>query len=306
MKRLCLFLPLVFAAGCQVVPTEEDRVLTGKFNYEYYLAGKNTPAEFMVNQIAASSSSESKAVLTGRLIPSDPAAYDVARKSLRNLESEIRKGMEWPEKQPPSVSIPYARIKPEIDGIRNETAWETALTFHDEYPVSVYRKSPTGAVWSVMWDETFLYVSAEFRQPHPVAEPYDFKTGKAPWHADALELFIGSGTRFRTYWEIVVAPDGSVYDALGQNNRWGAYIASPEESVRGLAAAVHCTPAGYSVELAVPWREIPGYVRGNPPRPGETVNFTLIRCRSGRQSACHPLLYGGHNIFGHLRGTLVR
>ena len=27
MKRLFLFLPLIFAAGCQIVPTEEDRAL---------------------------------------------------------------------------------------------------------------------------------------------------------------------------------------------------------------------------------------------------------------------------------------
>lgn len=305
MKRLFLFLPLIFAAGCQIVPTEEDRALAEQFDYDYYLAGKNTPAEFMVNQ-SATPSAESKAILKGRLIPSDPAAYDTARKRLRDLESEVRKGMEWPEKQPPAVSIPYTRIRPEIDGLRSEAAWKNALTFRDEYPVSVYRKARTGSVWSVMWDENFLYVSAEFRQPNPTAEPYDPDAGKAPWRADALECFIGSGIRFRTYWEIVVAPDGSVYDALGQNNRWGSCIATPEDSVHGLSAAANRSPAGYSVELAVPWREIPGYERGNPPRPGETVNFTLIRCRNGKQSACHPLLYGGHNIFGHLHGTLVR
>lgn len=97
MKRLFLFLPLIFAAGCQIVPTEEDRALAEQFDYDYYLAGKNTPAEFMVNQ-SATPSAESKAILKGRLIPSDPAAYDTARKRLRDLESEVRKGMEWPEK----------------------------------------------------------------------------------------------------------------------------------------------------------------------------------------------------------------
>lgn len=41
MKRLFLFLPLIFAAGCQIVPTEEDRALAEQFDYDYYLAGKS-------------------------------------------------------------------------------------------------------------------------------------------------------------------------------------------------------------------------------------------------------------------------
>lgn len=79
----------------------------------------------------------------------------------------------------------------------------------------------------------------------------------------------------------------------------------PEERIAGLKTAGVRTPDGYSVEAALPWREMPAYGNGNPPRPGERIDFTMIRCRNAEQSACHPLLYGGHNLFGHLRGVLA-
>lgn len=260
----------------------------------------------MVNQIAAADSSRAKAILSGRLVPSDPEEVARAGEIIRQLDSEIQKGRNWPEKTPPRVTVPFAASAPEIDGTCEVSAWSNALTFRDEYPISSREKVPSGTVWRVMWDETFFYVGVTIRQDSPRAEPYNPATGGAPWRADAVELFLGPGIRFRTYWEIVVAPDGSVYDALGQNNRWGSYLVTPEESVHGLLAAARRTEQGYSVEIAVPWREVPGYQRGNPPRPGEEINFTLVRCRNGIQSACHPLLYGGHNLFGHLRGTLAR
>lgn len=297
---------LLMLAGCFAPPASEEKLLAEKFDHDFYLAGKNTPAEYMVNQIAAADASRAKAILAGRLIPARQEEAVRAGEIIRQLDSEIRKGLDWPEKTPPAAAIPFTSSAPSIDGACREAAWNSALIFHDEYPLSSREKALSGTVWRVMWDESFFYVGITIRQDSPRAEPYTPAAGKGPWQADAVELFLGPGIRFRTYWEIVVAPDGSVYDALGQNNRWGSYLASPEESVRGLRTAARQTAQGYSVEIAVPWREIPGYQRGNSPRPGEEVNFTLIRCRNGVQSACHPLLYSGHNLFGHLRGTLTQ
>lgn len=302
------FLPVVFSVlllcgGCAVSPAEDDAALAEKFDCNFYLAGKNTPAEYMVNQSAAPSA-EAKAILKGRLIPTETDAAAKARKALQTLDSEVRKGLNWPEKHPPSAVIPFCPEKPRIDGSCTERAWKNALVFLGEYPVSSVEKQNSGTVWKIMWDKEYLYAAAEFSQAAPRSERYDPAAGKAPWRADALELFVGPGIRFRTYWEIVVSPDGVTYDSLGQNNRWGSYLATPEESIRGLRTAARQTSDGYSVEIAVPWREIPGYERGDPPRNGETINFTMIRCRNGEQSSCHPLLYSGHNIFGHLRGIL--
>lgn len=306
MKLFCALLAFAFASGplltgCASRVTEEDRKLAGQFGLDCYNAGKNTPAEYASNQCGNHLSYAAKAILDGRLIPSDPSEFDKARAMLRQLESDIETGRKWPEKTPPVVFIPHAAEPPVIDAAGDDPAWRNALTFQEEYLIGSREKQPTKVFWKVLWDETYFYVFCRIPQESAVSND------QYPFLEDAVEIFIGSGVRFRTYWEVVIAPDGAVYDALGQNDRWGAYIATPEESIRGLRTAAKLVPhEGYSVEIALPWSEIPGYEHGNPPRSGNMINFTLIRCRNGRQSACHPLLYGGHNIFGHLRGKLVK
>jgi len=306
MRIVYFLLAFTFASGllmtgCSSCITPEDLSLANQFNLECYNAGKNTPAEYASNQCGDHLSYAAKAILDGRLIPSDPNAFDKVRATLRKLKSDIEAGRKWPEKTPPSVSIPYAAKPPVINAVGNDPVWQNALTFQDEYLISTHEKLPTKVVWKVLWDENYFYAFVQIPQVSVVSHD------QYPFLEDAVELFIGSSIRFRTYWEIVVAPNGAVYDALGQNDRWGAYIATPEESIRGLRTAAKFVPQeGYSVEIAVPWNEVPGYEHGNPPRSGEMINFTLIRCHAGHQSACHPLLYGGHNIFGHLRGKLVK
>lgn len=295
---LCAPLAVILLNGCAGPVTEADRQLASKFDHELYLAGRNTPAEYAVNQMC--SNVLNTMLLKEELVPRDPMRYQTARERLKTLEEDIRKGFEWPEKQPPRVNIPFSRAPIVVDGRADEPAWQEALTFHDEYPISSRRKMESGACWKILWDAEFIY--GFFNMPQKTFQVVRERL----WLGDAVEWFIGSGIRFRTYWEIVVGTDGSVYDALGQNNRWGAYIVTPTESIRGLKTAVRQDENGYQVEIAIPWREIPGYEHGNLPRPGEQINFTLIRCRKGRQSACHPLLYTGHNIRGHLTGLLTK
>lgn len=304
MRLFFALLPALLAAGC-ALPENGDARLAESLSYEAYAAGRGTPAEYATNQIAGPPAARAKHLLLGKLSSPEPGALEQARELVKALHAEIRRGYEWPEKTPPEVEIPRAAPPPVIDGTPDEPAWEHALTFRGEYRCGSHELEPTGAVWKIMWDESYLYAAAVFPQANPVSEPYDPERGSAPWHADALELFAGTEARYRTYWEIVTSPDGSAYDALCWNNRYHWYLSMPEESAEGLRTAGKPTPQGYSVEIALPWRELPAYRNGNPPRAGEMLRFTMIRCRNGAQSACHPLLYGRHNIFGHLRGRLA-
>jgi len=119
-------------------------------------------------------------------------------------------------------------------------------------------------------------------------------------------VFLRTELKSRSYWEIIVSPAGLVFDGLQQNNRWGLYIGNPDDDIAGLQKRIERWNDGYSIELAIPWREMPGYTKGNPPREGEEISFVLIRCDNGEQSSCLPILYGGHNIFGHIKARLIR
>ena len=57
-------------------------------------------------------------------------------------------------------------------------------------------------------------------------------------------------------------------------------------------------------EVALPFAELPGYMRGNVPRAGETLSLMLVRTDDAVRRVPIPFLYDGHNIFGYMRATL--
>ena len=50
---LCAPLAVILLNGCAGPVTEADRQLASKFDHELYLAGRNTPAEYAVNQMCS-------------------------------------------------------------------------------------------------------------------------------------------------------------------------------------------------------------------------------------------------------------
>ena len=67
---------------------------------------------------------------------------------------------------------------------------------------------------------------------------------------------------------------------------------------------------GFRLETTIPWRALPEYTRGNPPRAGEVLYFMLVRTNSEksgervRVTTPVPLLYSPHNLFGYIKATL--
>ncbi|MPN43931.1 hypothetical protein SDC9_191492 [bioreactor metagenome] len=113
--------------------------------------------------------------------------------------------------------------------------------------------------------------------------------------------------RLRTYLELVLAPGQPPYAKWVHAGRDGVFDLcdfSPAE----FHHAVKRFPGGYRVEAAIAFRELPGYLRGNAPRAGETIFFMPVRTdRNGdsfRATAPVPFLYDGHNIHGYMKGTL--
>ena len=92
---LCVPLAVILLNGCAGPVTEADRQLASKFDHELYLAGRNTPAEYAVNQMC--SNVLNTMLLKEELVPRDPMRYQTARERLKTLEEDIRKGFEWPE-----------------------------------------------------------------------------------------------------------------------------------------------------------------------------------------------------------------
>ena len=134
---------------------------------------------------------------------------------------------------------------------------------------------------------------------------YDSGLGKQPWDGDCLEFFILPEKRLKVYWEIVVNPENEVFDGLHQNYRWGGFSGHPEEDMQGLKTFTKKTESGYAVELAIPFKELPAYTKGNVPEAGQKIWFMFVRTDKGQRKTPCPFLYDGHNIFGYVQGTFI-
>ena len=290
----------------------KDKELVSFYAGLYEKTPQDCPERFAVNKIGEKSwHARAFATLNGKT-EAPEGAKDYARKELSDLRELILLGQNWPIKEHERKSIPYAKLKPSLDGDIDSPAWKQALVFDNEYNLNSTEETASSAKWLIMWDEEFLYIAA--RLPDSSIKSYEYIPGAKPqpWEGDCLEMFVMPSMRLKTYWEVVVNPEGKVFDGLHRNNKNGGFIGCPEEDMAGLktyAKILHDESGGESgfvIEAALPFKELPGYMLGNKPEPGQGLYFMMVRTNDGKKSSPRPFLYDGHNIFGYMDGTLVK
>ena len=187
------------------------------------------------------------------------------------------------------------------------------------YPFNQREPAPDPATtFRVLWDERHLFFAFDCADRDVQAAALE-RDGPV-WEWDCVEIFLLPEFESGLYWEINVTPAGSIYDALNAKKfkGWGG-LARTELTVAGLQTAwsVDGTlnqsddrDVGYTVEIAVPFHQIPSYTRGNPPRPGDTLHLMLVRIdRNAERAAAYaftPLLNWGHNIWNHAEIVLAK
>lgn len=290
---------MLLLSACSSIPDKQDRLLADSFTRQLYDMGKGTPWEYAGNRIGSRDTYISKRILTRQFIPATPDVYVSSQDNMLRLKEDIQRGKNWPFKQSIQVELPFLNSDKDL-----WPDWTKALEFKGEYPIGEVGIIQPDTSWMVGWDYNYLFVKAEFHDHNIVSVSDNPERNTSIWHGDALEIFVRSEPRLRCYWEIVINPNGEVYDGIQQNNRWGGFIGNPDDSMNYLEKRIEIFEYGYSIELAIPWKELPGYMKGNRPNKGDRITFMLIRCDNGKQSSCVPLLYGGHNIFGYINAIL--
>jgi hypothetical protein len=319
-----LVLALAAFAGCRTVetqapsvaPTIEDMALAERA-IEAARRAEGTPGQEMANMLMR----EWPYARVRRLKGEQPATakeLEDARAYVRDVtETILEKGPGWPVLE--QVEIPFASEAPRIDGKVNEPVWQRAGIFRETFPFNQAEAVPRPAnVWRVLWDETHLYFAFECADEDIVAPV--MQRDEAVFNDDCVEMFILPEFRLGVYWEVVVSPSGSIFDGLQAKKfqGWGC-LPGPEQDVAGLQIGYTVdgtlnhpgdVDRGYVVEVAVPFRELPTYTRGNKPQPGDTLHFMLVRIDRTRGEfqpyAFQPLLNWGHNVWNHARAVLVK
>jgi len=233
----------------------------------------------------------------------------------RTIEG-ARLGTDWPE--PPHVKVPFADKPVKTDGKLDEPVWAKAVTFTETFPFNKKEKvEAPKTTWRLLWDNKNLYLAYDCVDVDLVAPkiPRDDHV----YQNDCVELFLLPDFRFRTYWELIISPSGSIYDSIQCKNfdQWGCNSRTVE-TIKGLQVGIDIrgtlnTPGdqdqGYTVEVAFPFSEMPGYSRTGS-KAGHTLHFMLVRLdRNGEEFKCYafrPLLSWGHNIWNHAKMELVK
>ena len=307
MKKLFLF---AFMAGFFVsafsenIP-EEDQELIKSLRGVYRSMPETDPARYAIELIAGRFWHSVDFARLMRKIPSTPQELAESRARLQTIRSEMEKGKKW-KLSPPRFTIPKLKNPPVIDGEVSADEWQGALNLTSFYPIDSETADRTvSGIWHIGYHEKNLYFSAEF--PEKALKTYRFHEkgdGRQPWDGDAVEMFILPDRRLMCYREIVCNAEGTMLSCLHTKSRNEIYInANPEPTAPILCKSKEQNGI-WSIEIAIPFSELPGYFRGNAPKSGETLHFALIRTKNGVFYSVFPLLYGGHNIYGYSTGTL--
>ncbi|MFW6457323.1 MAG: carbohydrate-binding family 9-like protein [Planctomycetota bacterium] len=238
-----------------------------------------------------------------------------AVEEITRLVDRIEDADTWPA--PGHHQVPFTREAPEVDGELDDAAWDDALTFTDSYPFDSTDEGGPETTYKVLWDKEYMYFAFDCEDEDVVAEDRD-RDGQVA-SDDCVKLFILPTLRYPVYWELVVGASGSIADALNTKNvrKWGC-DEDAEKDIEGLEIAQEIrgtlndsddTDEGYSVEIAVPFSDIPGFTR-YPPRPGDKVNCMLIRRDKNGEKltayAFRPLQAWGHNLWNYAVFELSR
>ncbi len=129
------------------------------------------------------------------------------------------------------------------------------------------------------WDEFYLYALIEVQDPN--VESTNTKHMSNPWEDDDVEIFLETDAKRaadrtpNTYQMAVSAGGGSSW-VVGENGKptpKPIFTFKFARKVQGTLNKHNDKDIGFTVELAIPWKEV-----GGPPEPGQIMGFNLI-CR---------------------------
>jgi hypothetical protein len=297
-----------------VPPTAEDQQLAEQ--WEKVLATAPTAARESINHSREPWQKSMLAQLKGNA-PATENQLAIARDYYKNGIKNIDLARDFP--LPPNLVIHRAAAPVNIDGKGDESSWQNATALPITYTFANKNaiQSPAPATAKLLWDDNFLYAFFDVKDPNLVSS-YTKRDDQVS-QGTCVELFVNSSQRWGQYWEFNIAPTGIVFDSFYNKNlnRWGG-DARPEEDVQGLkiGTTVRGTlnktddvDEGYTVEMAIPWSEIPGMAR---PRAGDhffllagqAVKIPGASDKPPRFLSHLPIMAWFHNIWAYSQATL--
>ncbi|MFI5252170.1 MAG: carbohydrate-binding family 9-like protein [Bacteroidota bacterium] len=175
-----------------------------------------------------------------------------------------------------------------IDGKLNEDSWRN-VPWTDDF-VDIQGGSKPNPRFrtrvKMLWDDSSLYIGAEFEEPHVWANLRQRDT--VIFYDNDFEVFMDPNGDNIEYYEMEMNALNTVWDLFLPIPYKDGGSAVDSWNIAGLRTAVHITGTlnnpndtdkGWSVEIAMPWSSLKEYShRPAPPEEGDTwrINFSRV------------------------------
>jgi hypothetical protein len=180
----------------------------------------------------------------------------------------------------PTYEVHRAASRIVMDGRADDAAWQKAAQVAFQFPWEQQTGAKQKTTARMLWDEQYLYVFYDCEDSDIVALHAD--RDDPTYKDDAVEIFINPDPKQDYYYGLEINARGVVYDYLYVFPRLlikrldfqGLQVAS---YLRGTVNARGDTDTGWTLELAIPWRNFVELREPSPPKPGETWTVNLNR-----------------------------
>lgn len=166
-----------------------------------------------------------------------------------------------------------------IDGKLDDAAWKRAATAELQFPwQQAGAKQKT--VVRLLWDDEYLYAAYDCDDTDVVAH-FD-RRDDPTYRDDAVELFLNPNPKQSFYYGMEMNARGTLYDyfyawpqlLLKRIDFAGVLLAT---GIRGTLNMTSDTDNGWSLELAIPWRNFEELTKSLPPTRGAEWTANLNR-----------------------------
>ena len=303
-------------AGGMILPTAEDKQLAQRLiSLVAELDKPPSPGREIVNRTRGAETTNSINALQSE-VPVSTRTLSRARRYINEILPHLEELRALKSSAPSYIAQKRGTIV--LDGKLDEATWKRAV----EMPIQFQNTEKIADVKAearLLWDAQFLYAGFEVRDSNIVA-PVTARDGEV-WRNDCVEIFLMPSQRFGTYWEIELSPTGSILDYLcyKYSNQWGSDLNKTETvhglqvagSIRGTANQADDRDEGYTIEVTIPFNQIPGMQKGAV--KGDRIYALLgwinndSEVNSNRTTALAQVPYTGwfHNVWSYQPFELV-
>ena len=180
----------------------------------------------------------------------------------------------------PRMEVHRATGKITIDGKLEDPAWKNATPVEFQFPWDFQTGAKQKTVARLLWDDENLYVGYDAEDSDVVAH-YD-KRDDPTYKDDAVELFIYPGKNQNLYYGLEMNARATLYDyfyvfpklLIKRFDMSGVQLAA---NIRGTLNMTSDKDQGWSLEVAIPWKNFEELGSGLPPKIGEVWRANLNR-----------------------------